>query len=158
MTAGTVTFRSGKNFLGTVSLGGSGTASLSISSLAVGVSRIQAVYNGVTNDRSSVSSILAQTVSPLATATVLSLSGELKTNGQTRYVLVATTTSTAVGLVPSGTVVFRKNGHVIGSAKLKNGTAVLALGRRGAQGGRFVARFLGSARFRPSNSNPISAG
>ncbi len=158
VTAGTVSFRRGKTFLGTVALDGSGTASLSISSLPVGVSRIQAVYNGATNDRSSVSSILAQTVSPLATRTVLSLSSQLRPSGQSRYFLVATTTSTGIGLVPSGTIVFRKNGRVIGSARLKNGTAMLSLGRKVAQSGRFVAKFQGTARFRSSTSALISAG
>jgi hypothetical protein len=156
VTTGTVTFRRGKSFLGTVSLDGSGTASLSISSLPVGVSGIQAVYNGAPNDQSSVSPILAQTVSALPTLTVISLSSQLKTNGQTRNFLVATTTTVGAAIVPSGTVVFRKNGHVIGTAKLKSGRAVLSLGRRAALSGRFVAKFQGSARFRPSVSAPIS--
>ena len=58
VTAGTVTFRQGKKFLGTVSLGGSGTVSVSIGSLPVGNARIQAVYNGVPNDLSSVSPVV----------------------------------------------------------------------------------------------------
>jgi Bacterial Ig-like domain (group 3) len=156
VTSGTVTFRRGKDFLGTVSLDSSGTASLSISSLPVGVSRIQAVYNGSPNDQSSVSPILAQTVSALPTVTVILLSSQPKANGQTRYRLVATTTTTGAAIVPSGTVVFRKNGHVIGSAKLKSGTAVLVISRRVAQNGRFVAKFQGSTRFRQSTSEPIS--
>jgi Bacterial Ig-like domain (group 3) len=158
VTAGTVSFRQGKKFLGTVSLGGSGTASLSISSLPVGNARLQVVYNGAPNDLSSVSPILTQKVNALATVTVLSLSSRLKPNGRIRYFLVATTQTSIAAIVPSGTILFRKNGRSLGSAKLKNGSAVLRIGARAAHGGRFVARFHGSARFLPSTSAAISAG
>ena len=158
VTAGTVTFRQGKKFLGTVSLGGSGTASIPISSLPVGNARIQAVYNGVPNDLSSVSPVLTQKVGALATVTVLRLSSQIKANGHTQYFLVATTQTSSAMIVPSGAVIFRKNGHSLGSARLKNGTAVLRISARAAQSRRFVARFEGSARFLPSTSAPISAG
>jgi hypothetical protein len=101
---------------------------------------------------------LAQTVNALATVTVLSLSSQVKSSGKTQYFLVATTSTVGAALVPSGTVVYRENGRVIGSAKLKNGTAILALGRKGAPRGQFVAKFQGSARFGSSTSAPISAG
>ena len=158
VTAGTVTFRRGKQFLGIVPLDGSGVASLSLSSLPVGSSRIQAVYNGAPGELSSVSPILSQTVSALGTMTVVRLTGQIKPNGQTRYLLVATTTTDGEPLVPYGTIVFRKNGRVIGRAKLKNGTARLVLGRKAAQSGRFVAKFQGSLRFQASTSAPIVVG
>ncbi len=159
VTAGSVTFRRGKKLLGTVSLGGSGTASISISSLPAGVARIQAIYSGAANDLSSVSPVLAQKVNALPTVTVLlSLSSQLKSNGQTEYILVATTATESALIQPTGTVVFRKNGRAIGSAKLKNGTAVLVLRARAAQSGRFVARYEGSKHFLASTSAPIIAG
>ena len=102
LTAGTVTFRRGNKFLGTVPLDGSGTASLSISSLPVGTSRIQAVYNGVPGNLSSVSPILKQTVNRLTTATVISLQSQVKPNGQTRYLLVATTSTVGRNTRPLG--------------------------------------------------------
>ena len=154
VTAGTVTFRRGKRLLGTVALDGSGTASLSISSLPAGVSRIQAIYNGSPGELSSVSPILAQTVDRVTTATVISFKSLVKPNGRVRYFLVATT---SVGGTPirSGKVVFRRNGHAIGTARLKNGAAVLRLRRNAAQGGIFVARFQGSRHLSASNSAPI---
>jgi hypothetical protein len=151
---GTVTFRRGNTFLGTVALDGSGMARLSISSLPVGTSRIQAVYNGSPGNLTSVSPILSQTVKPLSTTTVISLQNTVTSNGKIRFFLVATTSTTSGTLTPSGTVSFRKNGHTIGTARLKNGTAVLSLASRAARNGRFVARFLGSARFGPSSSAP----
>ena len=64
VTAGTVTFQFGKILLGTIPLNSSGTASVSLDSLPVGTARIQAIYNGSTNDSSSVSPVLKQTVRP----------------------------------------------------------------------------------------------
>jgi hypothetical protein len=158
VTAGTVTFRRGNKFLGTVPLDSSGMARLSIGSLPVGTARIQAVYNGTPGNLSSVSAILNQTVNPLTTLTVISLRSQVNPGGQTHYFLVATTSSVGSTLVPAGTVVFRKNGRAIGSARLANGTAVLRLRGKAAPSGRFVARFLGSTRFAPSKSAPIAFG
>ena len=152
VTAGTVTFRRGLQFLATVPVDGSGVASFSLNSLPLGVSRIQAVYNGAPGDLSSASPASKQTVSAIATTTGVSLTTQVRPNGRTRYILVATVTSEAPAFEPSGTVVFLKNGHVIGKAKLKNGTAALVLGQKAFPAGRFVARFLGSPRFRPSAS------
>ena len=63
---GTVTFRDGANSLGTVSMGG-GSAALTLSSLAVGVHTITAVYSGDGAFSPSTSAALTQTV---GTATV----------------------------------------------------------------------------------------
>ncbi len=158
LTSGSVTFRMGNKFLGTEALGPSGTASLSISSLPVGNSRIQAVYNGVPGNLSSVSPVLRQMVNSLTTATVIRLQSQVKPNGQVRYLLVATTSTVGGTLVSSGTVVFRKNGRIIGSARLKNGTAVLRLSVKAARSGRFVAKFQGTTRFGASSSAPIVVG
>jgi large repetitive protein len=124
----------------------------------VGIARIQAIFNGSTNDQSSVSSILLQKVGRLATVTTLSLSSQINASGQIRYFLVATTTTSGTTIVPSGTVVFHKDGRVLGSAKLKNGTAVLRLSARAARSGRFVAKFLGGPHFLASTSAPLSPG
>ena len=158
LTAGTVTFRNGNKFLGTVSLDASGTARLSISSLPIGASRIQAVYNGVPGNLSSVSPVLRQMVNSLSTETVINLQSQVKPNGKVRYLLVATTSTVGGTLVSSGTVVFRKNGRTIGSARLKHGTAVLTLSARAAKRGRFVARFQGTKQFGPSKSAPLVFG
>jgi hypothetical protein len=158
LTAGTVTFRIGNKFLGTVPLDASGTASLSISSLPVGASRIQAVYNGAPGNLSSVSPVLRQMVNPLTTVTVIRLQSQVKPSGQVRHLLVATPSTSSGTPVSSGTVVFRKNGRTIGSARLKNGTAVLKLSGKTARSGRFVARFKGTTRFGASSSAPLVVG
>jgi hypothetical protein len=121
----------------------------------VGVSRIQAIYNGAPGDLSSTSPVLAQTVSALVTTTFVSLATQVKPNGRARYMLLAKVTTPGLTIEPAGTVVFRKNGHVIGRAKLKNGTAFVVLGGKAPPSGRFVARYLGSPRFLPSTSPPL---
>ncbi len=152
VTAGTVTFRRGKQLLATVSLDGSGAASISLNSLPVGISRIQAIFNGAPGDLASTSPALSQTVQALATATSLSLTTRVKPNGRTRFILRATVAAQALTFEPSGTVVFRKNGRVVGRAKLAGGTAILVLGGKAPPRGRFVAQYLGNPRFRPSAS------
>ena len=158
LQTGTVTFRLGNKFLGTVALDGSGMARLSISSLPVGTSRIQAVYNGSPGNLSSVSPILSQAIKRLSTTTVISLQHNVKPNGQTRFFLVATTSSVSGTMIPTGTVVFRKNGRTIGTARLKNGAAILNLRGGAARSGRFVAKYQGNSRFGASTSAPIVVG
>jgi hypothetical protein len=158
-TAGTVTFRRGRVFLGTVAVGADGAARLAVSSLPAGTVRIQAVYNGTTNFTSSVSPVLKQKVNPHPTTTILSLIAEVLPNNRVRFVLEATVTANGdSSLVPAGTVVFRRNGVAIGKSRLTSGSARLVLGRRISRNGRFVAVFLGSARFRRSSSAAVSSG
>ncbi len=152
VTAGTVTFRRGKQFLGTVAFGASGTASLTISALPVGKSSIQAVFSGTANDLGSVSPVLKQTVTAAPTVTSLTLTTETLSNGSTRYFLVAAVApATASSAVTTGTVVFRKNGKVIGKARLKGGVATLAIGRNLPRG-NYVAALERNTQFAASTS------
>jgi hypothetical protein len=112
----------------------------------------------VPGNLSSVSPVFYQMVNRLATATVISLQSQVKPSGQFRYQLVATTSSSGGTFVPAGIVIFRKNGRIIGSARLKNGTAVLKVNARTAKRGRFVASFQGTTRFGPSNSASLIFG
>jgi hypothetical protein len=156
VAAGTITFRRGAVFLGTVPIGAGGAASLTVSSLPVGTLRIQAVYNGTTNYASSVSPVLKQKVSPHPTTTRLSLTALHSLNGSLRFVLSARVTANGdASIVPVGTVVFRRNGVALGKSKLVGGFANLGLGRRALRRGRIVAVFQGSSQFRRSTSAPV---
>ena len=128
---------------------------MSISSLPVGASRIQAVYNGAPNDLSSVSPILTQTVNRLATVTVLSLSSQVKANGQIRYFLVATTTTSGAALVPSGTVVFRKNGALDRQRQAQERHGRADAQPKGRSERSIRRQVPGKRRFLPSTSAPI---
>jgi hypothetical protein len=153
VTTGTVSFTRGNQLLGIVPIRGDGTASITVSTLPVGGGRIQAVYNGSPNDMPSLSPFLIQVVDRFTTTTSLSLATQTRPNGRLRYVLEAFVTSDgAPGLLSFGTVVFRRNGRVIGRARLTNGAAVLAIGRHAPSRGTFVAVFQGGSRFRPSQS------
>src|SRR5262249_31261173 len=124
VTAGTVSFRRGSQLLGTASITGPGTASLTVPSLAVGTASIQAIYNGSTNDLGSISAPFRQTVKPLPTATSLTISIRRLSRGRVQYVLVASVApGLGVALVPTGTIVFRKNGRTLGKANLSGGVA-----------------------------------
>ncbi len=71
---GTVTFKNGSSTLGTGTLNGSGQATLTTSTLAVGSSSITAVYAGNTSFKTSTSPVLTQTVNQDATTTAVTSS------------------------------------------------------------------------------------
>ncbi len=153
--SGSITFRRGSQFLGTVALSSSGTASLTISALPVGKASIQTIFSGTTNDLSSVSPVLTQTVAAVPTVTTLAIAAQTHANGKTRYVLVATVAPAIESSVAvTGKVVFRKNGRAIGSAKLKGGVATLAIGRSLPRA-KYVAAFARNSQFKASSSAPF---
>ncbi len=157
VTTGSISFRQGKRFFGTVPLTSAGTATLTISTLSVGKAGIQGIYSGATNDLGSVSAVFNQTVGASPTVTSVSITTQTLASGGTKYILVATVTADgATALTPTGTVVFRKNGRSVGTASLRRGVARLVLGRKapGSQA-RFVASFQKNAHFRSSSSPPV---
>jgi hypothetical protein len=156
VTEGTVSFTRGNQLLGTVALGGDGSARLTVSTLPIGQGRIQAVYNGSLDNLSSLSPGLVQSVDRFATTTTLTLATQLQPNGRVRYVLVsAVAVEGPAGATAAGTVVFRRNGRVIGRVRLTGGTASIALGRRLPAQSRFVAAYQGGPLFRASSSPAI---
>ncbi len=157
VTTGTVAFTRGNKLLGTAALGSDGTASLTDSSLPIGQGRIQAIYYGTADDHSSTSPALVQSVAKLATSTTLTLTTETRPNGQLVYVLEASVTPSGVtGITAVGAVLFRRNGAVIGRAKVNDGTAVLSIGRHAPTRAKFVAAFQGSSRFKASTSPKLT--
>jgi hypothetical protein len=76
--AGSVLFMDGSTVLATVSLSGAGTASFSLSTLAVGSHTITATYSGDVNDSAS-SASLSQVVNPVPSA-LASISGHVYTD------------------------------------------------------------------------------
>ncbi len=155
VTTGTIGFTRGNKLLATVAVGPDGTASLSLSSLPIGQSRIQAVYDGTPDYLPSVSPFLVQSVSRLGTVTTLTFTTQTRPNGRVVTVLEASVGAEGIaGITPIGTVVFRRNGKDIGKARLNNGVAMLALGRQIPARGKFVAGFQGGSRFLASTSSP----
>ena len=156
VTSGSVAFTRGKKLLGTVALGANGTASLTVSSLPKGSTNIQALYEGTIDDLPSTSPAVPQRVDKFSTTTSLSVTTEVQPNGQVREVLQANVIAIGgLGVEAAGTVVFRRNGRIIGRARLNNGTAFLKLGRHVPTRGKFVAAFQGSPRFKANTSSPV---
>ena len=114
---GTVTFKDGSNTLGTGTLS-DGTATLTVPStspviaaLAVGTHSITASYGGDTNDLTSTSSALTETVNQNQTTTSVSVSTNYLTDNQAvplgqEVTLAATVTANESTVAPTGLVDF----------------------------------------------------
>ncbi len=153
VTSGTVHFSRGKQLLGTATLGPSGMARITIASLPRGDVRIQAAFTGNSEDYGSVSPVFVQAVAKYNTATMLVIASITRPNGRIREALMTTVEAIgAVGVVPVGKVLFRRNGREIGRARLIGGTATLVLPKHMPARGRFGAQFLASKNFGPSRS------
>ncbi|HLJ94557.1 MAG TPA: Ig-like domain-containing protein, partial [Gemmataceae bacterium] len=125
---GPVTFTSdGATTLGVVNLDSTGTATLSISTLAIGTHQIVAAYGGSSTDGASSSSPVSVTVTtppPAPTTTTLTSSANPVTAG-TAITLTATVTSAAPG-TPTGSVEFFDGPTLLATAAVdQTGTAVL---------------------------------
>jgi len=113
---GTVTFKDGTTTLGTGTLS-SGKATYSTSTLAVGSHSITASYGGDTNDSTSTSSVLTQTVKSNTTTTVAS------SLNPSAYGTAVTFTATVTPSTATGTVTFKNGSSTLGTGTLSNGTA-----------------------------------
>ena len=108
---GMVTFTEGSVTLGTGTLNGSGVASFSTTSLAVGTHAIVATYAGSQNYAGSASSALSEQIGQTPTVTSLSAPSAASLSG--KPVLLTATVSSQTG-VPAGTVTFLDGATVLG--------------------------------------------
>jgi len=117
---GTVTFRDGSTTLGTTSL--SGTQAVATTSFSTtGAHSLTATYDGDTNNTSSTSATVTETITPTSpTTTTLVLSPASVTAGSNTTLL-----ATIAGSSPGGTVVFSEGNTTLGSATMANGQASL---------------------------------
>jgi Bacterial Ig-like domain (group 3) len=127
---GTVTFKDGATTLGTGTLNGSGQATFSTSSLALGSHSITAVYSGDLVYNPSTSSTLSQTVNQNNTTTTVGSTPNPGTFGAS--VTFTATVSSVVG-TPTGTVTFKDGAITLGTGTLSGGqatftTSALAVG------------------------------
>jgi hypothetical protein len=120
---GTVTFKNGSSTLGTVTLNGSGQATFTTSTLAVGSPSITAVYNGSTSFNTSTSAILTQTVNKDATTSSVTSSLNPSNHNQS-VTFTATVVANAPGTgTPTGTVTFKDGTKTLASKTLSSGKA-----------------------------------
>jgi hypothetical protein len=149
VTSGTVTFRRGLHILGVVPLTANGTATLSIASLPLGKSHIQAEYNGSSVDNPSASGKLTQSIVAYSTSSTLTL---VVTPSARGLLEASVSTMSSNQPVPNGSVTFRKNGRIIGQAKVRDGTATLRLPKHMQLRGNYRVTYGGNADYRASKS------
>jgi hypothetical protein len=118
---GSVTFYDGSTALGASPLS-SGVASLGVTTLAVGTHSLTAMYGGDSNEGSSTSPVVTQTVTVRPTTTTLTSSPNPSNYGQS-----VTLTATVSPSAATGTVTFYNQSTVLGTGTLSGGTAILSL-------------------------------
>jgi hypothetical protein len=148
---GTVSFLDGSTTLGTGTLSG-GTATFSISTLAVAAHSITVVYGGDTNFLTSPSGILTQTVKQAATTSAVSSSVNPSASGQA-VTFTATIAPVAPGSgVPTGTVTFDDGSTVLGTVNLTGGTATFTTSSLAVGTHSIKAVYAGDTNFKTSTS------
>jgi len=124
--SGTVTFKAGSTTIGTETLNSSGDATVSTTGLSIGTHSIVAVYNGSTDDLTSTSAILSQTVNQVEVATTTTLTTSPNPSSFGSNVTFTAKVTPVSGVVPTGTVSFFHGNTLINSATL-NGSGVATL-------------------------------
>jgi len=150
---GTVQFKDGVSNLGSAVPLAGGTASFTTSSLTSGGHSITAVYSGDSNNTTSTSAPLAQTVNQAATTTSLTSSLNPSQVGQA---VTFTATVTSGGGTPTGTVTFKDGATALGSATLAGGgVAALTISSLTLGSHSITAVYGGGASFAASTSPAV---
>jgi hypothetical protein len=149
----TVSFMVGTTVLGTAALS-SGTASLPISTLAVGTHAVKAVYAGDATFAPSTSTALHQSVAKAASTTVLASSLNPSVVGQP--VTFTATVAPQFSGTPTGRVTFRNGTTFLGTATLSGGVASYTTAKLAAGTASITAEYEGNDSFTSSTSTALS--
>ena len=147
---GTVTFKDGNKTLGTVPLS-NGSARFSIISQTVGSHRITAIYNGDANDNASTSKVVTQTVNKANSSIALNLSA-----GSVKSGSLVTFTATVSPNTTTGTVTFKDNSTILGTATLTGGQATFKTTKLSVGTHSITAAYGGDGNFNGSTSSVMS--
>jgi predicted secreted protein len=155
---GSVTFMNGATAMGTGTLDGTGTATLATSALAAGSHSISAIYTGDTNNLTSTSASLGETVQQIPTATTIAASANPGTSGAA-LVLTATVAQSGTlgaGGAFSGTMTFQNGAATLGTATVSAaGVATLTVSTLAAGANTVTAVFAGNTNYVGSTSSPM---
>jgi hypothetical protein len=155
---GTVTFLNGATAMGTGTLDSAGTATLATSALAAGNHSISAIYSGDTNNLTSTSASLGETVQQIPTATTITASANPGTAGAA-LVLTATVAQSGMlgaGGAFSGTMTFQNGAATLGTATVSAaGVATLTVSTLAAGANTVTAVFAGNTNYVGSTSSPM---
>jgi ELWxxDGT repeat protein len=152
---GTVTFWDSDTFLGTAPLSG-GTASVSVSSLALGSHAITAVYSGSGDFTGSTSAVLIQTVRGLpSTVTSLFCTPNPVAFGGTVTLIAIVSGASPSGATPTGRLTFRAGTTTLGTAPILPGGVAFFFAPGLPRGSHLItATYEGDASFATSLSMP----
>lgn len=150
---GRVTFLDGATTLGTGTLSADGTATLTLSNLAVGTHSITVAYAGDGNFLASTSAALSQTIRSATTQIALTTSGS-----PSHYGNAVTLTAAVRGesVTPTGNVTFQDATGTLGQATLKNGTATLTVSTLSPGIHAITAAYAGDANNSASVSGTVT--
>jgi len=153
---GTVTFIDGANTLGTGTLNGSGVATYSASSLALGAHSLTASYAGDSRNTASASSAITVTVTVGATTTTLTASPTSVALGSS-VTFTATVAGTSGVSAPTGTVTFMNGTTALGTGTLNgSGTATYTATSLAAGSYSVTAAYAGDANNAASTSSAVA--
>ena len=152
---GTVTFKKGSTVLGTGTLDGSGHATFTTSTLAVGTRSITAAYGGDSNFNTSTSASLSQTVNTDATTTTAGSSLNPSTHGQS-VTFTATVAANAPGTItPTGNVTFKDGTKSLHTSSLSGGKASYTTSSLSRGTHQITAVYAGNSSFTTSTSPAV---
>jgi hypothetical protein len=149
----TVTFNQGSTMLGTGNLN-SGSATFSVSTLAVGTKGLNAVYGGDSKFAASTSATINQVIDKATSATTLVSSQNPATYGQS-VTFTATVAPQFTG-TPTGTITFMNGTSTLKVVTLSNAVASYTTTTLAVGTGSITAVYNGSTSFAGSTSNAIN--
>jgi hypothetical protein len=154
---GSVTFKQGTTNLATVSLS-NGQASYTTTYTSVGTRAITAVYSGDSNNLTSTSTVLNQTVTRVPTSTAVSSSLNPAFIGDSvTFTATVTARNTSLGLpAPIGNVTFRNGGALLGTSPLNGSTATFTTSSLPAGNLSITATYNGDANYIASTSPTLA--
>lgn len=154
--SGSVEFFDGGTSLGIVTLSGTGTATLNISTLSVGTHTLTSTFLANANFQSSTGGPVTQTVNQASTTTSLTPSANPAVIGQTVTLTATVTPVSPAGGIPTGTVEFLDNGVVIAMGTLNaSGTATANVSFFVLGTHPLTANYVGTASYAGSLSGTV---
>ena len=151
---GTVILKDGSASFATITLN-NGQAAFTTTKLYGGAHPITAVYAGNTNFSGSISPVLTQTVSAIATSTSVTSSPNPSTYGQA-VTFTTTVTPSAGTIAPAGTVIFKDGSTNLGGRALSNGQAAFTIATLSGGVHAITVVYVGNTNFTASTSPTLA--
>jgi hypothetical protein len=156
--AGTVTFLDGSTILGAVRVGAGGSASLTVSALAVGKHSLTASFSDPAGNFAASSSpkAVSLTVSKASTATTLTATASSTVFSQSVTFTATVMAAAPSGATPTGNVTFKDGTTTLATVALSNGSASFTTTKLAVGNHSITVTFGGTANFVGSSSSAES--